>query len=160
MVEGRNTFFNNNIHSSLLEPRLCFLINSRLIVFGCFHNKNFWMQCWSNDRFLHTLSVLIFAKFGWFCKIKYTRNFLLNGIRENKYTPNMHKIHISRNKYTKRKYWLIRLFLESITTAFPSWPVCLSVDLDKSSQMSLGSIAFFLFFCLWGWGCSASLSDS
>ena len=37
-----------------------------------------------------------FANFGRSRKIKYTQNFLLNCIRENKYTPNMHKIHISR----------------------------------------------------------------
>ena len=50
------------------------------------------------------LSTLIFAYpyfsnftiFGCFHKIKYRRNFLLNATRENKYTPNMQKNHISR----------------------------------------------------------------
>ena len=37
-----------------------------------------------------------FANFGQFRKIKYTRNFILNNLRKNKYTANMHKIHISR----------------------------------------------------------------
>ena len=57
---------------------------------------------------MSTLIVLIFAfmffftNFGRLHKIKYTQNFLLNGIRENKYTLNMHKIHISRN--ARKKY--------------------------------------------------------
>ena len=38
-----------------------------------------------------------FTNFGPFRKFKYTQNFLLNDIRENKYTLNMHKTHISRN---------------------------------------------------------------
>ena len=47
-----------------------------------------------------------------------------------------------------------------ITTAFPSWPACLSVDLDRNiSQISLDLTVFFLFFFLWGWGGSASLSS-
>ena len=45
---------------------------------------------------------IFFANFGRFRKIKYTQNFLLNGIRENKYTLKMHKIHISQN--TRKKY--------------------------------------------------------
>ena len=44
---------------------------------------------------------MFFANFGRFRKIKYTQNFLLNGIRENKYTLNMHKIHISWNERKK-----------------------------------------------------------
>ena len=67
----------------------------------------------------YTSSVLIFActyfvkfaNFDRFHKIKYTRNFLLNGIYENKYTSNMHKIHIShKKKYVHKKCWLIQLF--------------------------------------------------
>ena len=45
---------------------------------------------------------MFFANFGRFRKIKYTQNVLLNGIRENKYTLKMHKIHISQN--TQGKY--------------------------------------------------------
>ena len=45
---------------------------------------------------------IFFANFGRFHKIKYTQNFLLNGIRENKYRLKMHKIHISQN--TQKKY--------------------------------------------------------
>ena len=37
-----------------------------------------------------------FANFNQFHKIKSTRNFLLNVICENKYTRNMHEIHVSR----------------------------------------------------------------
>ena len=44
---------------------------------------------------------MFFANFGQFRKIKYTQNFLLNGIGENKYTLKMHKIHISQNTRTK-----------------------------------------------------------
>ena len=56
---------------------------------------------------------IFFANFGRFRKIKYTQNFLLNGIRENKYTLNMHKIHISRN--ARKKYAQNSAkFLESI----------------------------------------------
>ena len=45
---------------------------------------------------------MFFANFGRFCKIKYTQNVLLNGIRENKYTLKKHKIHNSQN--TRKKY--------------------------------------------------------
>ena len=45
---------------------------------------------------------MFYMNFGRFRKIKYTQNFLLNGIRENKYTLNMHKIHISLN--ARKKY--------------------------------------------------------
>ena len=45
---------------------------------------------------------MFFANFGRFRKIKYTQNVLLNGIRENKYTLKMHKIHNSQN--TRKKY--------------------------------------------------------
>ena len=40
---------------------------------------------------------MFFANLGQFRKIKYTQNFLLNGIRENEYTLEMHKIYISQN---------------------------------------------------------------
>ena len=50
---------------------------------------------------MSTLSVLIFACM-FFRKTKYTQNFLLNSIRENKYMLKMHKIHISQN--TRKKY--------------------------------------------------------
>ena len=70
-----------------------------------------------------------------------TRNFLLNGICENKYTLNMHKIHIRENNiYTKKnmhkKVWLIQLFLESITAVFPSRPACLSVELILTETLA------------------------
>ena len=45
---------------------------------------------------------MFFGDFDRFRKIKYTQNFLLNGISENKYTLKMHKIHISQN--TRKKY--------------------------------------------------------
>ena len=60
------------------------------------NSDNVYLQC-SNFR-VHIFS----ANFGRFRKIKYTQNFLLNGIRENKYTLKMHKIHISQN--TRKKY--------------------------------------------------------
>ena len=48
-----------------------------------------------------TLSVLIFRR-TYFRKLRefwsISQNFLLNGIRENNYTPNMHKIYILRKK--------------------------------------------------------------
>ena len=38
----------------------------------------------------------------------------------------------------------------SVATIFSSSPACLSVDRGRNnSQMSLDSIAFFWFFCLW-----------
>ena len=55
---------------------------------------------WNSDVYLNCTNFrgdIYFASLGRFRKIKYTQNFLLNGIRENKYTLNMHKIHISRN---------------------------------------------------------------
>ena len=42
------------------------------------------------------------ANFGRFCKITYTQNFLLNNIRENKYTLKMGKIRFLQN--TQKKY--------------------------------------------------------
>ena len=54
---------------------------------------------WNSDNVY--LSVLIFACM-FFRKTKYTQNFLLNSIRENKYMLKMHKIHISQN--TRKKY--------------------------------------------------------
>ena len=44
-----------------------------------------------------------FANFDRFHKIKSTRNFLLNVIRENKYTRNTHEIHVSRKQIHTRK---------------------------------------------------------
>ena len=44
---------------------------------------------------------MFFANFGRFHMIKYMQDFLLNGIRENKYTLKIHKIHISQNKQKK-----------------------------------------------------------
>ena len=52
---------------------------------------------WNSDNVYFFL-----ANFGQFRKIKCSQNFLLNDIRENKYTLNMHKIHISRN--ARKKY--------------------------------------------------------
>ena len=60
---------------------------------------------WNSDVYLKYTNFrvyMFFANFGRFRKIKYTQNFLLNGIRENKYTLKMHKIHISQN--TRKKY--------------------------------------------------------
>ena len=57
---------------------------------------NVYLKCTNFHMFM------FFANFGRFRKIKYTQNFLLNGIRENKYTLKMHKIHISQN--TRKKY--------------------------------------------------------
>ena len=45
---------------------------------------------------LYFVCIFFFANFGQFRKIKYTQKFLLNGIREKKYTLNMHKIYISQ----------------------------------------------------------------
>ena len=65
---------------------------------------------------MSTLSVLIFAciifaNFGQFHKIKYTQNFLLNDIRENKYMLNMRKIHNSRKKEKNtQKRWVNTAF--------------------------------------------------
>ena len=61
-------------------------------------NTHHTIQCKKNYFFLSTSSVLIFVRtyFQEFRKIKYTRNFLLNNIHENKYTPNIHKINISQ----------------------------------------------------------------
>ena len=60
------------------------------------NSDNVYLKC-TNFRVY-----MFFVNFGRFRKIKYTQNFLLNGIRENKYTLNMHKIHISRN--ARKKY--------------------------------------------------------
>ena len=60
------------------------------------NSDNVYLKC-TNFRVY-----MFFASFGRFRKIKYTQNFLLNGIRENKYTLKMHKIHISQN--TRKKY--------------------------------------------------------
>ena len=60
------------------------------------NSDNVYLSC-TNFR-----ADIYFPNLGRFCKIKYKQNFLLNGIRENKYTLNMHKIHISRN--TRKKY--------------------------------------------------------
>ena len=59
---------------------------------------------------------IFFAHFGWFRKIKSTQNVLLNGIRENKYTLNMHKIHISRNTRKNEHKINSTKFLESTIT--------------------------------------------
>ena len=59
----------------------------------------------SNNVYLKCTNFCVYmflANFGRFRKSKYTENFLLNGIRENKYTLKMHKIHISQN--TRKKY--------------------------------------------------------
>ena len=40
------------------------------------------------------LCIFFFANFGRFCKIKYTQDFLLIGIHENKDMLNIHKIHV------------------------------------------------------------------
>ena len=45
---------------------------------------------------------MFFGNFGRLRKIKYTQNFLLNGIHENIYAQKMHKIHISQN--TRKKH--------------------------------------------------------
>ena len=100
-----------------------------------------------------------FRNFGWFCKIKYTQNFILNSICRKKYTVIMQKKFIFlENRYTKRKKICTKrvgsfsCFLESIATGFPLWLSCLSVDLDrKIIQISLDSSVFFLFFFLLGW---------
>ena len=62
---------------------------------------------------------IFFANFGRFSKIKYTQNFLLNGIHENKYTLNMHEIHISRNAQKNLHKINSTKFLESIN----NWPI-------------------------------------
>ena len=49
--------------------------------------------------FLHVHIFADLANFGRFAKIKDAQNFPLNGILENEFTSNMHKIHISRNKH-------------------------------------------------------------
>ena len=69
---------------------------------------------------MSTLSVLIFAciffnefgDFGLFHKIKYTQNFPLNSIFENRYTLSMKKIHSSF--IFEKKFF----FLESINNKF------------------------------------------
>ena len=53
------------------------------------NSDNVYLKC-SNFRVYIVSRILID-----FVKLK--QNFLLNGIRENKYTLNMHKMYISRN---------------------------------------------------------------
>ena len=55
------------------------------------NSDNVYLRC-TNFRVY-----MFFANLGQFRKIKYTQNFLLNGIRENEYTLEMHKIYISQN---------------------------------------------------------------
>ena len=58
---------------------------------------------------------MFFVNFGRFRKIKYTQNFLLNGIHENKCTLKMHKIYISQNTRKKNMHKINSAkFLESI----------------------------------------------
>ena len=54
------------------------------------NSDNVYLKC-TNFRVY-----IFFANFGQFRKIKYTQKFLSNGIREKKYTLNMHKIYISQ----------------------------------------------------------------
>ena len=79
-----------------------------------------WSNWNSGNVYLNFCVHIFFANLSWFCKIKYTQNFTLNCIPENKYTLNMHKIHISWNKYTKKrcaqKMLVNSAFLESINT--------------------------------------------
>ena len=60
------------------------------------NSDNVYLKC-TNFRVY-----MFLANFGRFRKIKYTQSFLLNGIRKNKYTQKIHKIHISQN--TRKKY--------------------------------------------------------
>ena len=61
---------------------------------------------WNSDNIYHKCTnfrvYMFFANFGRFHKIKYTQKNFLNGIRENKYTLEMHKIHISQSR--RKKY--------------------------------------------------------
>ena len=52
---------------------------------------------------------IFFANFGRFRKIKYTQNFLLNGIRENKYTLNSNSKFILPEMHEKNMHKLIQL---------------------------------------------------
>ena len=51
--------------------------------------------------FLREYFFTTFANFGWFHKIKYTQNFLLNGIFKNRYTLSVQKINTQR-KYAQK----------------------------------------------------------
>ena len=71
------------------------------------NSDNVYLKCTN-------FSVYMFvANFGRFCKITYMQNFLLNNIRENKYTLKMRKIRFLQN--TQKKYAQNSAkFLESI----------------------------------------------
>ena len=88
---------------------------------------------WNSDnaylRCTNFCAYIFFANFCWLCKIKYTHNFLLNGIRENKYTLNRLKIYISPNTRKNMRKINSAKFLESISnrsmlSQFKSWPAC------------------------------------
>ena len=90
--------------------------------------------------------VYIFREFYEFWSIfqnSYTRSFFKNCIRENVYTPNMHRIHILQKRYTKKnnkkmrkKCWLIQLFIINQKQQFlhrelPVFPLILTETLAK-----------------------------
>ena len=84
---------------------------------------------------------IFFANLSQFCKIKYTHNFPLNCIPENKYTLNIHKIHISWNKYTQKKCAQKMLvnsaFLESINSNSFFIMTCLSFCWSWQKQLNI-----------------------
>ena len=65
---------------------------------------------WNSDVYLKytNFRVYVFREF-W----SISQNFLLNGIRENKYTLKMHKIHISQNTWKNIHIINSARFLES-----------------------------------------------
>ena len=64
-----------------------------------------------------------------------------------KYVKNSYFMKINTKKLHVQKMFVSSTFLESGTTDFPSWPACLSVDLDrKISHISLDSTVFVVNF--------------
>ena len=73
-----------------------FLKYKFLITSSDWNSANIYLKC------TNLLVYIFFANFGWFRKIKYTQNFILNDIRKNEYMLNKQKIHISQS--TRKKY--------------------------------------------------------
>ena len=81
-----------------------------------------------------------FANFGRFRKIKFTQNFLLNGIRASKCTLKMHKIHISQNTQKKNMHKINSAkFLESINNR----SIIISINHDLCQRLFLKRVAGF-----------------
>ena len=106
------------------------------------NSDNVYLKC-TNFRVY-----MFFPNFGRFLKIKYMQDFLLNGIRENKYTLMIQKIHISQNTQKNMHKINSAKFLESINNRsiinqYKSRPARSSVDTDRNSRISLNSAVFF-----------------